>query len=257
VKGEGPETPSTQDALNWLAVLYGHDSEWLQVMAIRTPAFFQGFAKLGRWLISEGALPLRIKELILAVIYATQGFRYGVETHIENAKKAGATDDEIAEMLAAALLSRGVRAYVEGFAGWLSSASLDEIKTSSVEHEPVRDTTTREIVKYFDSYYGQSLPHVRILAESGHDDVLQAYYCMRSYILNDVALPRKYKECLYIAINVADRNIGAVKIHGKGAIESGASGEEVLEAMLVAIMAGGFIAWVDVAATYEEIISGL
>jgi alkylhydroperoxidase/carboxymuconolactone decarboxylase family protein YurZ len=76
---------------------------------------------------------------------------------------------------------------------------------------------------------------------------------MRSFVLKDAELPRKYKECLYVAINVADRNIGAVKIHGKGALESGATKEEVLEAVLTAIMAGGFIAWVDVASVYDEL----
>lgn len=240
------------DLFALVAKEYGGDKAWLEEMASRTPLFFRGFGRLCTSVLAEGALPKRVKELILGIIYATQGFRDGAALHIKNAKDAGATDDEIAEMLAAALLSRGTRAYLVGFQAWAVSASKVKGKTRDKEVEK-KESTVEDIVRYFDSTYGKPLPHVRALVKGGQGEVLRAYYEMRSFILSDTVLPRKYKECLYVAINTADRNIGAVKIHSKGALDAGADKQEVLEAMLVAIMAGGVISWVDVASVYEEL----
>jgi len=237
-----------------LARIYKDDTSWLEAMAVHTPVFFSGFAELCSEVLSEGAIPARIKELILGVVYATQGYSEGAAIHIKNARSAGVTTEEITEMIAAALLSRGVRAYTEGYKALLA-AGIDERspKTSGVAEAQGKEAPVTDIVEYFDRYYGKSLPHVRVLAEGGYGNVLRGYYIMRTEALKDAALPRKYKEFLYLAINATDLYPEAVRVHARGAMDYGATKEEILEAMLIAIVPKGVVAWFDAAKVYEEL----
>src|SRR5689334_22801442 len=73
------------------------------------PAAFQGFVAFDAAAFSEGAIPLKYKELIAIGTALTTQCPYCIEIHRERAKKAGATDQELAEttLVAAALRAGG------------------------------------------------------------------------------------------------------------------------------------------------------
>ena len=237
-----------------LARMYQDDTSWLEVMATHTPVFFQGFAELCSGVLADGAIPARIKELILGVVFATQGNSEGAAIHIKNAYRAGVTVVEITEMIAASALSRGAGVYMEGYKALLAAGVEERSpKTSGASEAMGKAVTVAEIVEYFDDYYGQSLPHIRVLADGGYNNVLKGYFTMRTEILRDAVFPRKYKEFLFIAINAADMFSDGVRVHAKGALDCGGTKEEILDAMMVAIMAGGVACWFNVANIYEEL----
>src|SRR5262245_33665316 len=91
-----------------------NDLKLLRTMKELAPLEFQAWAALdgivGR---EDGKIPRKYRELIaIAVAHATQCV-YCVEVHTKNAKKAGASKEEVAEavLLAAALRAGGAAAH--------------------------------------------------------------------------------------------------------------------------------------------------
>src|SRR5438477_12108165 len=91
-----------------------NDLKLLRDMKTLAPAEFQAWAALdaivGR---EDGKIPRKYRELIaLAVAHTTQCV-YCIEVHTKNAKKAGATKEEVVEsvLLAAALRAGGAAAH--------------------------------------------------------------------------------------------------------------------------------------------------
>ncbi|MBX7102796.1 MAG: carboxymuconolactone decarboxylase family protein [Gemmataceae bacterium] len=71
------------------------------------PATFQAFVAFDKAAFAEGALSVKVKELMgLAVAFTTQ-CAYCIEIHTKKAKAAGATEAEIAE---AVFVSAAIRA---------------------------------------------------------------------------------------------------------------------------------------------------
>jgi len=86
-----------------------HDSDDLKVLGEfkkLAPAEFKGFVELdsivGR---DDGKIPRKYRELIALAVACTTQCPYCLDVHTRNAKKAGATREEVAEasLLAAAL----------------------------------------------------------------------------------------------------------------------------------------------------------
>lgn len=231
--------------------IYRSDKAWLESMAYYTPVFYEGFKKLTLGILGEGAIPSRIKELILACVYAFQGFTDGAELHMKNAIELGASDEEVAEMLAALVLSRGPRIYFEGLKVWKKAGGKP--KSTKLHSDSSGQSSSEErMLNYFEDYYGSTLPHIRALAENRRLEVLEGYYEMRRFCLSDTVLPQKYKEFLYIAVNAADMRPEAMELHVKGAYKMGVSKEEILEAMLLGIMAGGVASWLYASIVFEN-----
>ena len=91
-----------------------NDLNLLKEMAKLAPEEFKAWANLDRMVAREdGQIPRKYRELIaLAVAHTTQCV-YCIEVHTKNAKKAGATREEVAEavLLAAALRAGGAAAH--------------------------------------------------------------------------------------------------------------------------------------------------
>ena len=85
-----------------------HDSDDLKLLGTLkqlAPAEFKGFVELDAIVGREGAIPRKYRELMaLAVAFTTQ-CPYCLDVHTRNAKKAGASREEVAEtaFIAAAL----------------------------------------------------------------------------------------------------------------------------------------------------------
>ena len=80
----------------------------LKTLDANAPAAMQAFWAFDKAAMADGAIPIKYKELMaLAVAFTTQ-CPYCIEIHSDKARKAGATDAEIAEVvtIAAALRDR-------------------------------------------------------------------------------------------------------------------------------------------------------
>src|SRR5688572_1693763 len=70
--------------------------------------------ELRRVAVSEGALSVKVKEMIIVGILAARGLQYGVAAHMRRAVQHGATRQELFEGLKAAHVAGGGMAYSVG-----------------------------------------------------------------------------------------------------------------------------------------------
>src|SRR3954469_2269738 len=73
------------------------------------PEAFKAFMAFDEAVVKHGVIPLKYKELIAVAVALTTQCSYCIEIHAKKAKKAGATEQELAEttLLAAALRAGG------------------------------------------------------------------------------------------------------------------------------------------------------
>ena len=71
----------------------------------RAPEAFNSFVAFDEAAFKGGAIPLKYKELMAVAVALTTQCPYCIEVHAQKAKKAGATEQELAEatLIAAAL----------------------------------------------------------------------------------------------------------------------------------------------------------
>jgi AhpD family alkylhydroperoxidase len=81
----------------------------LKVMKDHAPEAMAAFDALNAAVFKDGALSLKIKELMAIAVALTTQCPYCIDVHVKNARAAGATDAELAEttMVAAALRAGG------------------------------------------------------------------------------------------------------------------------------------------------------
>jgi AhpD family alkylhydroperoxidase len=77
----------------------------LKIMDSLAPQVMKAFWAFDKGAVAEGAIPVKYKELIAVGVALTTQCPYCIDIHCGNAKRAGATDAELAEaaMVAAAL----------------------------------------------------------------------------------------------------------------------------------------------------------
>ena len=86
----------------------------LKILDTNAPAAMQAFWAFDKAAMADGAIPVKYKELIaLAVAFTTQ-CPYCIEIHSGKARSAGATDQEIAEVVGVAAALRAGAAITHG-----------------------------------------------------------------------------------------------------------------------------------------------
>ncbi len=86
------------------------DLKLLKDMSKAAPAEFNAWLNLDKIVAREdGAVPRKYRELIALGVACTTQCPYCIEVHVKNAKKAGATKEEVSEtaLIAAALRAGG------------------------------------------------------------------------------------------------------------------------------------------------------
>ena len=63
------------------------------------PELFESFMGLNEKIFADGSLSTKMKELIAVAVAHTTRCPYCIESHIQKAQKAGATQEEIAESI--------------------------------------------------------------------------------------------------------------------------------------------------------------
>jgi AhpD family alkylhydroperoxidase len=73
------------------------------------PEVMKAFWAFDKLSVAEGAIPVKYKELIAVAVAVTTQCPYCIAIHADNARKAGATDEELTEatVVAAALRAGG------------------------------------------------------------------------------------------------------------------------------------------------------
>jgi AhpD family alkylhydroperoxidase len=103
---------------------YGYsEMEWAQTL---DPEYAQVRDELRRVAVSDGALPIKVKEMIVIGILASRGLQYGVAAHMRRAVEHGATRLELFEALKAAHIPGGGVAYSVGIRA-LQELELDGV----------------------------------------------------------------------------------------------------------------------------------
>lgn len=78
------------------------------------PEGFKGFMDLDKAAMAEGAIPVKYKELMAVAVGLTTQCPYCIEHHVGMARKAGATDQELAETVIVATALRAGAAMTHG-----------------------------------------------------------------------------------------------------------------------------------------------
>jgi AhpD family alkylhydroperoxidase len=80
----------------------------LSTLGAKAPAAWQAFAAFDKAALADGAIPAKYKELMALAVALTTQCPYCLEIHRQKAVKAGATEEELAEVtLVAAALRAG------------------------------------------------------------------------------------------------------------------------------------------------------
>lgn len=81
----------------------------IKTMNELAPEVMKAFWTFDQLAVAEGAIPVKYKELIAVAVAVTTQCPYCIEIHAANARKAGATETELAEaaIVAAALRAGG------------------------------------------------------------------------------------------------------------------------------------------------------
>lgn len=106
----------------------------------------------------------------------------------------------------------------------------------------------QEAWEYAEGYYKnpEVMENFKLLAKY-RPEVFQGYMALRQGAFNtgeDAALPRKMKELIILAIEVATRKVNPPPVgHAKLALEAGATVEEIAEVLSLCIMITGMISF--------------
>lgn len=95
------------------------------------PAAWDGFATLHAEAVADGVVPAKMKELIAVAIAVATGCDGCIGYHTRAAARKGATADELAEVLAVALLMAGGPASVYAPRAWSAFAEFGESAPSA------------------------------------------------------------------------------------------------------------------------------
>ncbi|MCP5281326.1 MAG: carboxymuconolactone decarboxylase family protein [Rhodoferax sp.] len=237
-----------EQAVDGITRHYG-PAEWIPVMATRAPAQTIGLALMVQGILEEGPLAQKIKHFMLFVICVSQGKTPMARMHHTAARRLGATDEELHEVLLVFVASRGIAIYIDGAA----IAGLPPVSAPAVRDDPLPGG--QQMLAYFESAMGQ-LPEFVSLLATHKPAVFKSYYKLRSENLKDGNLTQKHKELMLVALNTAERYQRGIEIHARAALQCGATQEELIDAMATAILAGGIPGWIEAAAACKSVTAG-
>ena len=190
-------------------------------------------------LLNDAHLSQKDKSLLLVGLFAARREEQAMLHFTEVAVASGNTVEEIAELISAAIISRGIPTWLSGI----------EAITKAIELTGKTDTTTEalnisafssqeECVNYYQSEFEQLPTWIAYLVDYAPDTLLK-YSNLRTTSLRDGAVSRFLKELLLYAINICDQYPKGIDIHQSNAVQMGATDEVLLEVRTICIYAVG------------------
>ena len=213
-----------------------------EVWKIRRDGFLDSYEKFVEEILSEGALTKKEKFYILLGIYASKGWLDFTQGFLsKKIRQVNIKAEEVIEILETAVLSRGPIPWIDGHQ-IISSLLRGEHFERKGKRSPSKNR--QEMLEYFESRFREIPDWIEMLSQR-FPKAFQHYYSMRSSALDTGLLPRKIKELVLVGINATGLCHEGMKGHMKGALQAGASKEEILETLLISILGGGIVSWVD------------
>lgn len=236
------------DILQYMEEIFGEVPTWDVDITNYQPTI-EYLTTFQHEVITAGEISNKDKELMLVGVNAARRYEKGMLYHTKNALDAGASLQELIEILTPCILSRGIPAWFEGvkaiqfakkYNGNTSSEKAPEENMPEADFQDVDDARC-----YFtEEAGGVTSDWVKIMEEVA-PEVLLHYANLRASTLKDGIVPRKLKEFVLVAINVAERYETGIKLHAKSARELGATDKELAEVMLLGFLASGLPAWFE------------
>ncbi|MEH7253808.1 carboxymuconolactone decarboxylase family protein [Neobacillus niacini] len=195
--------------------------------------FFGAFLNLSAVPWKKGSLDPKVKEFIYIAINASTTHLYepGIQAHMQNAIKYGATPEEIMEVLELTS-ALGIHTCASGI-----PILMDELKNAGVELNLELTPKQKQLKEQFKKERGYwSELNEFLLVDDGF---FEAYLAFSALPWKKGVLEPKIKEFIYIAIDVATTHLyePGARMHIKNALKYGADKEELMEVLqLVSVL---------------------
>ena len=233
--------------LEYFSQVYDQIPDWVSKMHQYAPKALEYYTKLREEILVDGKVSKKDKELILVGINASRRYERSMLYHTKGAIDAGATVDEIADVIATCIISRGIPAWLTGIEA-IKYAVNELAGPTSLNQKNERENRHFESIEDCLQYYEQefaSTPDWVELLKQYNPDVLFRYSNLRNTALSDHHVSRKLKELILVAINVCEHYKKGIEIHVNNARELGATDEEIAEVSLVGVLTAGIPAWFE------------
>jgi len=188
--------------------------------------------------LADGALRRKEKLLLLAATcFARRHFAPGRRA-AALALESGATADELEEILDATYGSRGPLTYLA------ARSEVNELAGGAPAEPAAGPVASESMAESFRKYFGE-VPAWVSLATERYPRLLDGTQMVREVVYRDGHVPRKLKELVFVSINCADRYEYGMDLHMKASLAAGATRDELLDAIAVAVLEGGMVAWIE------------
>ncbi len=204
----------------------------------------EGMAALASSLLDRPALPPHVLHLGLSLAFAQVGCERDSVVHGTLAVSAGLTYQQAVEALTAAFLSRGLGLVTR--TQWILDHCDPGGGQASAEPPVTGGARAEDVLAYFETTFHTIPNWLRALAD-GAPGTLEAYFRLRELTFADRALLRRHKELLLVMVNATERYREGLRVHLDGAVQGGASPDELLCAVRASILTGGMVAWLEAA----------
>ncbi|MEI4770610.1 carboxymuconolactone decarboxylase family protein [Psychrobacillus sp. FJAT-51614] len=179
-------------------------------------------------LLKDSHLSKKDKSLLLVGLFAARREEQAMLHFTEVAIDAGNTVNEIAELISAAIISRGIPTWLSGIEAISKAIEITGKAEYTIEPQKVSAFSTQEdCVSYYQSEFEQLPKWIQYLVDYAPDTLLK-YSNLRTTSLRDGVVSRYLKELLLYAINLCDQYPKGIDIHKTNAIQLGAT-DAVLE----------------------------
>lgn len=197
-------------------------------------------------LLTEGALTRKEKTLLLVGLFAARREEKQMLYFVKQAVEEGNAVTEMAELIASAIISRGIPTWLSGIEAITYAIQLSgDAQATKIGKEVDAFSSQQECIDYYQREFDVLPTWIQYLVDYAPDTLL-TYSNLRTTSLRDGAVSRLLKELLLYAINVCDGYEKGILIHKTNAISLGASVDILDEVKAICIYAVGIKAlWND------------
>lgn len=197
-------------------------------------------------LLTEGTLTKRDKTLILVSLFAARREERQMLYFVERAVEAGNSVPEIAELIASAIISRGIPTWLSGIEAISYAIELQgDVVVVEERKEIAAFSSQQECIDYYQEEFDVLPTWIQYLVDYAPDTLLK-YSNLRTTSLRDGVVSRLLKELLLYAINVCEAYEKGILIHKANAVSLGANTAVLDEVKALCIYAVGIqVIWND------------
>lgn len=179
-------------------------------------------------LFVDGEMQAKDKTLLLVGLFAARREERQMLYFVEQAVMEGNSVAEIAELISAAIISRGIPTWLSGIEAISRAMELSPQQNSQLNEATISSFKSQEqCIQYYKSEFEQLPKWIQYLIDYAPDTLLK-YSNLRTTSLRDGIVSRQLKELLLYAINVCDAYPKGIDIHKANAIQLGTN-EIILE----------------------------